>query len=263
VSGIAGARLLGPVRDLLVGFGYATALLAESLLWLAVGGRRGQPVRAGPIAAEMREIGVAAVPIAAVLAFTVGVSLAIQLIYTLREFGAESQVVLAIAKGVTREFGPLITGILVAGRTASALAARIGAMVVSQEVDALRVIGIEPVRYLVAPPLLALLVMMPIVTLFADAVAILGGGIYSVAHLDLTLKAYLLASVDALVVEDILQGLAKSVVFGLVIAVVGVGSGFSVRGGAEGVGRATTRAVVLAISWLVVTNMVFTFFMNR
>ena len=105
--------------------------------------------------------------------------------------------------------------------------------------------------------------MMPVVTLIADAVAILGGGLYSVAHLDLTLKAYLLASVDALVVEDILQGLAKSVVFGLVIAVVGVGSGFTVRGGAEGVGRATTRAVVLAISWLVVTNMVFTFFMNR
>lgn len=263
MSEARGGVLLRPVRDLLVGFGYAGALVAESLVWAFVGRRRGQPVKLAPVAAQMREIGVAAIPIAAVLSFTVGVSLAIQLIYTLKEFGAETQVVLAIAKGVTREFGPLITGILVAGRTASALAARIGAMVVSQEVDALRVIGIEPVRYLVAPPLIALLIMMPIVTIFADVAAILGGALYSVGHLDLTLKAYLIASVDALVIEDIMQGLAKSVVFGLVIAVVGVGSGFTVQGGAEGVGRATTKAVVLAISWLVVTNMVFTFFLNR
>ncbi|MEM9301376.1 MAG: ABC transporter permease, partial [Pseudomonadota bacterium] len=139
MSEARGGVLLRPVRDLLVGFGYAGALVAESLVWAFVGRRRGQPVKLAPVAAQMREIGVAAIPIAAVLSFTVGVSLAIQLIYTLKEFGAETQVVLAIAKGVTREFGPLITGILVAGRTASALAARIGAMVVSQEVDALRV----------------------------------------------------------------------------------------------------------------------------
>lgn len=256
-------RAVLPLRRAVEGFGYAGALIGESLYWLVRGRRRGQAVKLGAIVAQMQEIGVRAVPITAVLAFMVGVSLAIQLIYTLSDFGAESQVVLAIAKGVTREFGPLITGILVAGRTASSLAARIGAMVVSQEVDALRVIGIEPVRYLVAPPLLALLVMMPVVTILADGAAILGGALYSIGRLDLSLGAYLLATVDALTRDDILQGLAKSVVFGLVIAVVGVGSGFSVRGGAEGVGRATTRAVVLAISWLVVANMVFTFYLNR
>lgn len=259
----AAEAVLRPVRRAVEGFGYAATLVAESLFWVFVGRRRGQPVRLRPVVEQMSEIGAAAVPITAMLSFTVGVSLAIQLIYTLSEFGAESQVVLAIAKGVTREFGPLITGILVAGRTASSLAARIGAMVVSQEVDALRVIGIEPVRYLATPPLVALLVMMPIITILADAAAILGGALYSMGHLDLTLGAYLTSSLDAMTRDDILQGLAKSVVFGLIIAIVGVGCGFTVRGGAEGVGRATTRAVVLAISFLVVTNMVFTYFLNR
>jgi phospholipid/cholesterol/gamma-HCH transport system permease protein len=263
VSGIAGARLLGPVRDLLVGFGYATALLAESLLWLAVGRRRGQPVRAGPVAAEMREIGVAAVPIAAVLAFTVGVSLAIQLIYTLREFGAESQVVLAIAKGVTREFGPLITGILVAGRTASALAARIGAMVVSQEIDALRVIGISPVRYLVAPALLGMFVMLPTLTILAGVAGLAGGGFYTTLALDMSPYAFVYDTLDILEPWDIYQGLVKSMVFALIIGLVGTSNGFSVTGGAEGVGRATTRSVVVSISYIVLADMTFTYFLTR
>ena len=245
------------------GFGYAGALVGESIYWLFMGRTQGQPTRLSALFRQMVDAGVTALPIVCGLAFTVGVSLAIQLIYTLSEFGAESQVVLAIAKGVTREFGPLITGILVAGRTASSLAARIGSMVVSQEVDALRVIGISPVRYLVVPPLFALLVMMPILTFLADASAIFGGALFAVGHLDMTLWAYLLASVDALTMNDIFQGLAKSLVFGLIIAIVGVSCGFSVKGGAEGVGNATTRSVVLAISWLVVTNMVFTYFLNR
>ncbi len=244
-------------------FGYAGMLLLEALWWSVWGRFRGQPVKLAPIAAQMVEVGVSAIPIVCVLSFAVGVSLAIQSIYVLRAFGAESQVILGIAVGVTREFGPLITGIVVAGRTASALAARIGSMVVSQEVDALRVIGIMPVRYLVAPPLLALLVMVPALTVLADAAAILGGALYSLPNLDITLSAYLLASIDALVISDVTQGIWKALVFGVLIALVGVGSGFTVKGGAEGVGRATTQAVVLAISSIVIADMVFTFFLNR
>ena len=255
--------LVRPIVRAVEGLGYAGALMVESLYWTVLGRRHGQPVKAAPIFRQMMEAGVGAIPIVAVLSFAVGVSLAIQLIHTMAEFGAESQVVLAIAKGVTREFGPLITGILVAGRTASSLAARIGSMVVSQEVDALRVIGVEPVRYLVVPPLVGLLVMMPVLTIFADAAGIIGGAVYSIGHLDMTLWAYLLASIDALVANDLMQGLAKSLVFGLIIAVVGVGSGFNVRGGAEGVGQSTTRSVVLAISCLVITDMIFTYFLNR
>ncbi|MDX1571083.1 MAG: ABC transporter permease [Xanthomonadales bacterium] len=255
--------LARPIVKAVEACGYAGALLAESLYWLITGVRRGQPVKSAAVFEQMMVTGVRAIPIVSVLAFTIGVSLAIQLIYTLSEFGAESQVVLAIAKGVTREFGPLITGILVAGRSASALAARIGSMVVSQEIDALRVIGIEPVRYLVAPALIALVVMLPTLTIIANTSAILGGGLYSVGHLDMSLWTYLVSSVDMLTVDDVSQGLSKSLVFGVLIALVGVSCGFTVRGGAEGVGRATTRAVVLAISCLVITNMIFTYFQNR
>ncbi len=253
----------GGVVKAVSGFGYLGLLLLESLYWFAFGRTRGQPVKAGPIFYQMVEVGVRAIPIVTVLSFAVGVSLAIQSIYALKRFGAESQVVVAIAIGVTREFGPLITGILVAGRSASALAARIGSMVVSQEVDALRVIGIMPVRYLVAPPLIALLIMVPTLTIISDAAAIFGGALYSLPSLDIGLWAYLMASVDSLQTSDVTQGLWKSIVFGVLIALIGVGSGFSVRGGAEGVGRATTQAVVLAISGIVIADMVFTFYLNR
>ncbi len=245
------------------GFGYVCSLLGESLYYLVLGRWREQPVRMGSIAAQMVVAGVGALPIVAVLSLTIGLMLAIQLIATLREFGAESQVVIAVAVSVTREFGPLITGILLAGRTASALAARIGSMTVSQEVDALRVIGVEPARYLVAPAVLALVIATPCLTIVADALGILGAGLYASPFLDLSLSAYLSQTFALLEPWDVGQGLVKAAVFGLIVALVGTSCGFNVEGGAEGVGRATTRAVVQAITWIVITDMVFTYFLTR
>jgi phospholipid/cholesterol/gamma-HCH transport system permease protein len=164
---------------------------------------------------------------------------------------------------VTREFAPLIVAILVAGRSGSAFAARIGTMVISQELDALRVMGISPVRHLVAPSLLAMLIMVPAVTFFADLIGLLGGGLYSAAELGIGLDVYWERTIDILDPEDLLQGLAKSVVFAVLITVIGAANGFSVSGGAEGVGRATTRSVVMAIAAILVTDMIFTYFMNR
>ncbi|MGA9342112.1 MAG: ABC transporter permease [Rhodanobacteraceae bacterium] len=247
----------------LVGLGYAAMLLIEALWFSAVGWRSGQPVRPGAIVAQMRQIGADALPIVALLAFTIGLMLGIQFIASLSEFGAQGQVVLAVAKSVTREFGALITAILVAGRSGSALAARIGSMTVSQEIDALAVIGIEPVRYLVAPALIAMLIMLPVLTIFADTVAIFGAALYSAPALNVTPAAYVLQTLGLLAPGDVWQGLAKSVVFALLITLIGVSTGFSVSGGAEGVGRATTRAVVLSICWIIVADMVFSFFLNR
>lgn len=249
--------------DAFNGIGYAAMLLLEALYFTFAGWRTGQPVRLAAVARQMREIGVNALPIVALLGFTVGLMLGIQFIASLSEFGAQSQVVVAVAKSVTREFGALITAILVAGRSGSALAARIGSMSVSQEVDALTVIGIEPVRYLVAPALLAMLVMLPVLTIFANAIAIFGAALYSAPALNVTPTAYLLQTMSLLSVGDVWQGLAKSVVFALLITLIGVSTGFSVTGGAEGVGRATTRAVVLSICWIIVVDMVFSFFLNR
>ncbi|MBN8726656.1 MAG: ABC transporter permease [Xanthomonadales bacterium] len=247
----------------LAGVGHAAVLLFDALRFGVVGWRIGQPLRPAAVARQMREIGVDALPIVLLLGFTVGLMLGIQFIASLSAFGAESQVVVAVAKSVTREFGALITAILVAGRSGSALAARIGSMSVSQEIDALAVIGIEPVRYLVAPALIAMVVMLPALTVFASAAALVGAALYSAPALDITVGAYLLRTMSLLDPGDLWQGLSKSFVFALLITLIGVSTGFSVRGGAEGVGRATTRAVVLAICWIIVVDMVFSFFVNR
>jgi phospholipid/cholesterol/gamma-HCH transport system permease protein len=243
--------------------GYAAALLVESFYWLFFGARQNQAVRLRAIFAEMMEIGVRAIPICCLLLFTVGLMLAIQGIATLSTFSAESRIIPTVALSMTREFSPLIVGILVAGRSGSALAARIGTMKVSQEVDALQVIGIQPVRYLVAPSLIALLVMMPLLALLGDIVGVVGAALYSVPMLDTSMPAYLLASLDSLKPWDVLQGLLKSMVFAILVALVGASTGFAVRGGAVEVGRATTRSVVLSISAIIVADMIFTYFLNR
>lgn len=247
----------------LAGIGYAGMLLLESLYFAAVGWRVGQPLRLRALAEQMRQIGVDALPIVTLLATTIGIMLGIQFIAALSEFGAQSQVVVAVAKSVTREFGALITAILVAGRSGSALAARIGSMSVSQEVDALATMGIEPVRYLAAPALLAMIVMLPVLTIFADAVSIIGAALYASPALNVTPTAYVMQTLALLSPGDIWQGVAKAFVFAILITLIGVSTGFSVSGGAEGVGRATTRSVVTSICYIIVVDMIFSFFLNR
>lgn len=243
--------------------GSGSIMFAESLYWLVAGPRLKQPVRLGSIFAQMMEIGIRAVPIIGVMAATIGVMLAIQGIHTLKIFGAESRVVIGIAFSVVREFAPLITGILVAGRSGSALAARIGTMKINQEIDALQVMGINPVRFLVAPALFAMLIMVPALTIFSNFAGLLAGGLYVGGSLDISLAAYIDETIEILRVEDIVHGLTKSILFAVLIAVIGVVNGASVKGGAEGVGRATTRSVVQAISAIVITDMLFAFIDTR
>lgn len=208
-------------------------------------------------------IGVHAVLIVSLLCFSVGVMSAIQGIETLKTFGAESQVVVGIALAITREFSPLIVGILVAGRSGSAIAARIGTMQESQEIDALRVTGISPVRYLAAPMLVAMLIAVPALTVLGDLTGMLGGGIYTSLELNMSMNVYIHRSFEVLSANDIWQGLIKSLVFATIIVLIGLANGFKVKGGAEGVGKATTRSVVMSISCIVVADMIFTFFLNR
>lgn len=243
--------------------GYVATLFWESLFWLAVGHRRRQPVKAAAVFREAMQIGVQAIPIVSMLCFSVGVMLAIQGIETLKTFGAESKVVIGIALSVTREFSPLIVAVLVAGRSGSAITARIGTMHESQEIDALRVIGISPIRYLATPLLLATLISVPTLTILGDFVGLFGGAVFTALKLNITMGNYAVRCFEILRVEDIGQGLIKSVIFAFIIVLIGISNGFQVRGGAEGVGRATTRSVVLSISFIVLADMIFTFFMNR
>ena len=243
--------------------GFAIRLFWDSFYWLIIGRRYKQKVRLRQVFEQIRVNGFDALPIVMALSFVVGMMLSIQLLYALSDFGAESQVLLAIAKSVTREFSPLITGIIVAGRSGAAIAARIGSQVVSQEIDALKVMGIVPVRYLVLPPLLGLMISMPLLIICADFTAILGGAIFSVEKLDMTISAYMYESFNVLIVGDILQGLIKSVVFGIIIVLVGATTGFFVTGGAEGVGKATTSAVVISISFIVLADMIASYFLTQ
>ncbi|MCF8503196.1 MAG: ABC transporter permease, partial [Rhodospirillum sp.] len=151
--------------------GHAAMLFLESLFWVAFGRLHRQPVRLSAIIRQAMEIGITALPIILVMNGTIGMMLAIQGIYTLRTFGAEQQVVFGVAFSVVREFAPLITGILVAGRSGSSLAARLGTMKINQEIDALTVMGIDPTRFLVAPALIASLVMVPLMTFMAMGIA--------------------------------------------------------------------------------------------
>lgn len=243
--------------------GFAAHLLGRSLYWLAVGHQRRQPVRMSSIVAQAMDIGIGALPILSVLAFTIGVMLAVQGIYTLRMFGAESRVTTGIALSLVREFSALITGILVAGRSGSALAARVGTMKINQEIDALTVMGIDPIRYLVAPPLVAMLVMVPALTLWSHLVSLAGAGLYVSAALDISFGAYVGQVIDALRLSDLAHGLSKSAIFSVLITLVGVVNGALVEGGAEGVGRMTTRSVVHALSAILVTDMIFAYAVTR
>ena len=258
VEGLGRAAVAG-IKE----FGYAAALFFESVYWLILGRRWRQPVRMSSVVSEMMQIGILALPIVTVLSMTIGVMLAIQGIHTLRLFGAESRVTLGIALSVTREFAPLITGILVAGRSGSALAARLGTMNINQEIDALRVMGINPVRFLVAPSLVAMIVMVPLLTFWADVVGLLGAGIYVGLDLGMSLGAYVDEVLNVTSVDDLTHGLGKSIIFAALITLVAVVNGASVTGGAEGVGRATTRSVVQAIAAILITDMLFVFIVTR
>ena len=254
-----GERSLQSIREV----GYHVALMVEAFYWLLLGRWRCQPVRLGAVFKEAVGVGVEAIPIVALASFAIGMMLAIQGIYTLRTFGAEGQVVLGIALSVTREFAPLITGIFVAGRSGSAIAARIGTMQISQEIDALRVIGINPVRYLVAPLLAAMLLTLPALTILSDLVALFGGALYCAGELSLPMGVFLDRTFEVLVVQDVTHGVLKSLVFAVIITLIGSANGFNVTAGAEGVGRATTRAVVLGCIGIILADMVFTFLTSR
>lgn len=239
--------------------GYGLVLFYESLYWLLLGKINRQGVSLALITEQLVKTGATAVPIVVVLCFAVGTMLAMQGLETLKPYGAQAQVVTGIALSVSREFAALITGIIVAGRSGSALTARIATMKESQEIDALQVMGIDPVRYLVAPAFIAMIIVMPILTIMGNLAGLAGAGFFTLYELSMPFEHYMQRSFDVIQVTDLLQGVFKSIVFALLIVIVSVMNGFQVKGGAEGVGLATTRSVVMSISAIVIADMLFTF----
>jgi len=207
---------------------------------------------------EATAAGVGAVPIVSLIAFFVGVIIALQGAYELQRLGAMQLVASLVAISITRELGPLITAIVVIGRSGSAFAAEIGTMRVTEELDALKTMALDPVAFLVVPKFLAMAVMLPCLTIWADLMGVLGGGLFGVIGGGFTAGGYVIATRDALLLRDITSGVIKSVVFGLVITAVGCQEGFATGAGAEEVGRSTTSAVVISILLVILIDLVFT-----
>jgi len=207
---------------------------------------------------EAMAAGVGAIPIVSLISFFVGVIIALQGAYELQRLGAMQLVSSLVAIAITRELGPLITAIVVIGRSGSAFAAEIGTMRVTEELDALSTMALDPVAFLVVPKFLAMALMLPCLSLWADLMGILGGSLFGVAAGGYSFGGYLLATRDALLLRDISSGIIKSLVFGIVITAVGCQEGFATGSGAEEVGRSTTSAVVISILMVILIDLIFT-----
>jgi phospholipid/cholesterol/gamma-HCH transport system permease protein len=246
------------VTDGLAYLGALASLVGRAAYFTFIGPLQGKPVRWQRTIAQAMQAGVRALPILSLITFFIGLILALQSAYELRKFGALNYVANAVAISMTRELGPLITAIVVIGRSGSAFAAEIGTMKVTEEIDALETMAIDPVHFLVTPKFIAMMVMLPCLTIWANSMGILGGGLFGVAQAGYTWVRYIRSSLDALFLRDITTGLIKSVVFGMTITAVGCHEGLSTGAGAEQVGRSTTRAVVVSIFLVILVDLVFT-----
>lgn len=207
---------------------------------------------------QMLQIGVDALPMVALMSICAGFILAMQGASELRRFGAIRYVIDLVAVGFTRELGPLLTAIAVSGRSGSAFSAEIGTMVVTEEIDALRVMAFDPVEFVLAPKFLAALIMIPCLSILANVCGILAGWIFMFFSTHLGFTLYVRYALDSIAMHDVIGGLIKSLAFATIIVQVGCLEGFRVRGGPEAVGRSTTAAVVKATFLVIVADVIFT-----
>ena len=205
----------------------------------------------------MKRAGMEGLPIIGLINFLLGLIIAFMSSLQLKQFGANIYVAQLVGVAMVTELGPIMTAIIVAGRSGSAFAAEIGTMKVNEEVDALVSMGFDPIRFLAIPKVLAAMLVVPVLTLYADFFGIAGGSVVGVLGLDLTLYTYVQETMKVISIMDIVKSLVKSVVFAVLIAGIGCQRGFQVRGGAEAVGSATTSAVVAAIFLIIVTDSAF------
>lgn len=262
MTGAAVATVEEIGRSSLAGIEYVGALAVQ--FWQSLRGIRAinplalHPLRWRHAVDEMVAAGVGAVPIVALTAFCSGLILAFQGGSELRKLGALELVIQLVAIGITREAGPLITAITVSGRSGSAFSAEIGTMVITDEISVYKTMALDPIQVLVSPKFLALLVVLPCLTVVADLAGILAGGWFVYTTVGTTFWLYIRAALDSLYLRDIVSGLIKSIVFATLITQIGCLQGFQVKGSPQEVGRAATSAVVRAILLVIVADLLFT-----
>ena len=203
---------------------------------------------------QIEEVGIKSIPVVLITGTFTGMVLALQSYTGFKRFNAEAFVGTVVALSMTRELGPVLSGLMVSGRVGSAMAAELGTMQVTEQIDALYTLATNPIKYLIVPRFLASLIVMPVLTVFTDVVGILGGYLVSVKLLGSNPTVYLRRTYDYLDLEDIYIGLFKAFIFGMIIAIIGCYQGFNTQGGAEGVGKSTTRAVVLSSLLILIAN---------
>ncbi|MGR3294628.1 MAG: ABC transporter permease [Candidatus Bathyanammoxibius sp.] len=234
--------------DLGIGLGYAISHPSK--------------IRWNEVLLYIERVGIDAIPIVLLISFLVGLIMAFQAAIQLKQFGADIYVADLVGLSVVRELGPLMTAIIVAGRTGAAFAAEIGTMKVAEEIDAIKTMGLDPTRFIIIPKVIATVLTVPTLTLMADVLGIFGGMVVAVLFLDLTAWGYIIEMEWALSVTDVLTGYIKSFVFALIIACTGCMRGMQVEGGAQGVGLMTTSAVVTSIFLIVISDALFSLMFN-
>ena len=259
-AGVSWSYLDALGRSSAAAFEQSVALLGfvgETAVALAACIARPVQFRWRPILYNIRSAGFDALPIVGLLSFLLGIVVAYQGADQLRQYGANIFVADLIGLSMLREFAPLITAIIIAGRSGSAYAAQIGTMSVTEEIDAMRTLGIAPIDLLVLPKIFALLIALPLLTVFADLLGVFGGMIMARAQLGVGFGEFLDRFVQAVSMTAYLTGICKAPVFAAIIAVVGCFQGFRTKGGADGVGRQTTRSVVQSIFLVIVADALF------
>jgi phospholipid/cholesterol/gamma-HCH transport system permease protein len=212
------------------------------------------PIYWGLIFQQMIRIGYFSLPVVGLTAFFTGGALALQIYVGGNRFGAESFVPNIVVLGITRELGPVIAGLMVAGRVAAAIAAEIGTMRVTEQIDALTTLSTNPIKYLVVPRLVASVLTLPLLVLIADAIGVFGGYVVATESLGFNGPVYLKNTIDFYTTQDVTSGVIKIAVFGFIIALMGCYNGFHSKGGAQGVGAATTYAVVSSSILILAAN---------
>lgn len=252
----------------LFGLGIIRRALAQvsSIVWLLVGMagevgdqlRRGRlPFRRSVLFEQTERTGVGSVPLVGMVSFFLGLTMALLTGYELRTFGMERLVPELVATAFCRELGPLMTGIVLAARIGAAYTAELGTMTVSEEVEAIEAMGIGPLRFLVGPRLLAITFLMPCLVVVSNLLALVGAALISVTTLDIALSYFIDLVHQGLLVKDVVAGIVKSMFFGLIVGLVACYRGLTVKGGAAGVGAATTSSVVTSITTVIAADSVF------
>jgi phospholipid/cholesterol/gamma-HCH transport system permease protein len=253
---LLGAFILD-VLELLGGLGY---LLLDTLIAIRVGlfRKRGRRMGWMNLWAQMVRVGVKSIPIVSLVVFCIGAILSLQMAPILKQYNAEAQVADIISIAMFRELGPLVGAIVLTGFAGASIAAEIGTMIVSEEIEAMEASAIHPVRFLILPRVLATTVMMICLGVTADLMGVFGGMLTSRAFLGISYLQYITHTFDSVKVQDFITGLFKAGVFGAIISSLACYLGLNVSGGAEGVGNATTRTVVLTIVFLIIVDLIFT-----